>query len=397
MFKKIQFLFAISFLFSQYNYSLEDINPSSAFLGQQIGPSFFEGYVTLHYFGYFTWGTCTNRFGQLNNLYENLKSQGHNVELVGISNGSASSSSSGNWTSNNDSPVCVDGSDEEVWTAWSASQRDLFILDLDGNLVLQQNITSGIPDNLDSLIINLLIPSGPEPCNLDDIYVSEAHTSGDPEDYIEIYNNGNVSCSLEGFKLDDNQEMDDLTFGNVVIAAGGFWLGYKDEDSSFNSGLSSSGDEVWLADPLGNLKMVSLNSSVEVNGVQLSQSFNSVGDGCYTDPTPGQLNSDCITLEIENPNIIPTKISTINNYPNPFNPSTNIILDLINDEELSILVYDINGNLVKSIYSGFLDRGNHMFVWEGNNSRGKRVVSGIYFCVLRLGNEILSKKMILSK
>ena len=265
--------------------------------------------------------------------------------------------------------MCVDSSDEEVWTAWSASQRDLFVLDLDGNLVLQQNITSGIPDNLDSLIINLLIPSGPEPCNLDDIYVSEAHTSGDPEDYIEIYNNGNVSCSLEGFKLDDNQEMDDLTFGNVVIAAGGFWLGYEDEDSSFNSGLSSSGDEVWLADPLGNLKMVALNSSVEVNGVQLSQSFNSVGDGCYTDPTPGQLNSDCITLEIENPNIIPTKISTINNYPNPFNPSTNITLDLINDEELSILVYDIKGSLVKSIYSGFLDRGNHMFVWEGNNSR----------------------------
>lgn len=317
--------------------------------------------------------------------------------MVGISNGSASSSSSGNWTSNNDSPVCVDSSDEEVWTAWSASQRDLFVLDLDGNLVLQQNITSGIPDNLDSLIINLLIPSGPEPCDLDDIYVSEAHTSGDPEDYIEIYNNGNVSCSLEGFKLDDNQEMDDLTFGNVVIAAGGFWLGYEDEDSSFNSGLSSSGDEVWLSDPLGNLKMVSLNSSLEVNGVQLSQSFNSIGDGCYTDPTPGQHNSDCITLEIENTNLIPTKISTINNYPNPFNPSTNITLELISDEELSILVYDIRGSLVKSIYSGFLDQGNYTFVWEGNNSRGKKVVSGIYLCVLRSENEILSKKMILSR
>ena len=163
MLKKIQILFAFSFLFSQYNYSLEDINPSSTSLGQQIGPSFFEDHVTLHYFGYFTWGTCTNRFGQLNNLYENLKSQGYNVELIGISNGSASSSSHGNWTSNSDSPVCVDGSDEEVWTAWSASQRDLFVLDLDGNLVLQQNITSGLPDNLDSLIINLLIPSGPEP------------------------------------------------------------------------------------------------------------------------------------------------------------------------------------------------------------------------------------------
>ena len=83
-------------------------------------------------------------------------------------------------------------------------------------------------------------------------------------------------------------------------------------------------------------------------------------------------NSDCITLEIENPDIIPTKISTINNYPNPFNSSTNITLDLINDEELSILVYDIQGSLVKTIYNGFLDRGNHMFVWEGANSRGKK-------------------------
>ena len=54
--------------------------------------------------------------------------------------------------------------------------------------------------------------------------------------------------------------MDDLTFGNVAILYG-FWPGYEDEDSSFNSGLSSSGDEVWLSDPLGNLKMVSLNSS----------------------------------------------------------------------------------------------------------------------------------------
>tara|TARA_B100001248_G_scaffold225584_1_gene183206 strand:- start:271 stop:1146 length:876 start_codon:yes stop_codon:yes gene_type:complete len=291
----------------------------------------------------------------------------------------------------------VDSSEEEVWNDWGASQRDLFVLDLNGNLVLQQNITSGLPDNLDSLVINLLIPTGPEPCDLDDIYVSEAHTSGAPEDYIEIYNNGNVSCSLEGFKLDDNQEMDDLTFGNVVITAGGFWLGYEDADSSFNSGLSSSGDEVWLSDPLGNLKMVSLNSSVELNGVQLSQSFNIFGDGCYTDPTPGQINSECITLKIENPGIIPSKFSTIQNYPNPFNPSTNIALDLIKDEELSILIYDIKGSLVKTIHSGVLVQGNHRFVWEGRDFKGNQVGSGIYLCVLRSKNETSSKKMILSK
>ena len=113
-------------------------------------------------------------------------------------------------------------------------------------------------------------------------------TSGDPEDYIEIFNSGATSCSLEGFKLDDNQELDDLIFGDIILPAGGYWIGYEDEDSSFTSGLSSNGDEVWLADPVGNTKMISLNASLEFNGVQLSQSFTSLGEGCYTNPTPGQ-------------------------------------------------------------------------------------------------------------
>ena len=39
-------------------------------------------------------------------------------------------------------------------------------------------------------------------------------------------------------------------FGNVIIDAGGFWLGYENGDSSFTSTLSSNGEEVWLSDPL---------------------------------------------------------------------------------------------------------------------------------------------------
>ena len=61
-----------------------------------------------------------------------------------------------NWTNENDAPVCADPSPFSTWTEWSASQRDLFLLDIDGNIVLQQNITSGLPQNLDSLILSLL-------------------------------------------------------------------------------------------------------------------------------------------------------------------------------------------------------------------------------------------------
>nr|MCS5654129.1 leucine-rich repeat domain-containing protein [Candidatus Neomarinimicrobiota bacterium] len=65
-----------------------------------------------------------------------------------------------NWTNENDAPVCADPSPFSTWTEWSASQRDLFLLDIDGNIVLQQNITSGLPQNLDSLILSLLNQGG---------------------------------------------------------------------------------------------------------------------------------------------------------------------------------------------------------------------------------------------
>ena len=54
--------------------------------------------------------------------------------------------------------------------------------------------------------------------------------------------------ALEGFQLDDNEELDDFTFGPVVIPAGGYWVGYEDENGSFSSGLSSSGDIIVFAD-----------------------------------------------------------------------------------------------------------------------------------------------------
>ena len=317
--------------------------------------------------------------------------------MIGIASGSQSSSSSGNWTSNNNSPVCVDNSSNEVWNDWGASQRDLFVLDLNGDLVLHQNITSGLPDNLGSLIIDLLGQYDTDICDLNDIYVSEAHTSGNPEDYIEIYNNGGEDCSLEGFRLDDNQEMDDLTFGDVVITAGGYWLGYEDGDSSFSSGLSSDGDEVWLSDPLGNTKMVSLSASVEFDGVQLSQSFSSNGDGCYTTPTPGENNTDCITLGIDSQNVLPQNILLLNSYPNPFNPATFIQIEIKNREDVIIEIFDARGSFVKTIFSGFLDRGIYKFRWNATGSDGIEVGSGVYFYTIKSNSVLLSKKIVFAK
>ena len=83
----------------------------------------------------------------------------------------------GNWTDDNDASVCADGSGNPTWNNWGASQRDLFVLDYQGNLALHQNVTSGLPFNLESLVINL-ISQIPADCN-PDLACGEAETCCD--------------------------------------------------------------------------------------------------------------------------------------------------------------------------------------------------------------------------
>ena len=146
-------------------------------------------------------------------------------------------------------------------------------------------------------IVLINITFSQTPCILGDVYVSEGANKGDPDDYIEIVNNGANECSLAGFQLDDSELLEDFTFGDIILSPGSYWLGYEDAEGSFNSGLAGSGDIIVLADAAGNMLTVNLEVAIEtVYGLELSQSFTSNGIGCYTIPTPGETNMDCFTF-----------------------------------------------------------------------------------------------------
>ena len=385
-----------SFLWSQYDYSLSDLNSSSDHYGENVGTSYFENNVTLHYFGHFYWGTCTARFGQLNDIYQNLKSQNYNIQLIGVGKDSHLSSLD-NWVEGNDVPVCADQSPFNVWSEWGAGQRDLFLTDLNGDLVFQQNITSGIPNDLESIILDLFIIDGVDACVLGDVYVSEGHTSGDPDDYIEIYNSGSEDCSLEGFQIDDSQELDDFTFGDVVIEAGGYWIGYEDAESSFGSGLSGSGDSIVFADSTGSSLIVELNGTEEVGGISLSQSFDADGDGCYTAPTPGTENGECVTLTTEKNHSIPNEFNLFQNYPNPFNPITSIQYLVPFESFVNVDIYDLRGLKIKSLVNSSKSSGNHSIQWDATNESGDLVSTGMYFFTIQADKFRDTKKMLFLK
>ena len=328
-------------------------------------------------------------------MYDSYKEQGLPVELIGIGKDSHMSSSV-NWTSSNESPVCADESPFSTWTNWGASQRELFVLDQSGNIVLEQNITSGLPNNLQELITDLLDPSVVS-CELGTIFVSEVNNSGTSENYIEINNSGDVDCSLEGFKLGNSDDPLNYSFGNIVLPAGDFWLGYEGQDSSFSSEIDATADTIILSDSNGDLLSVYLDRSQELDGIVLSQSFSSEGAGCYTSPSPGSVNNACLVLSNEEQLILPEQVTLFQNYPNPFNPSTKIRFLLKNDSEVNLNIYDSNGKAVLNLFEGFQSAGSKSFSWNGTNQSGQKVTTGIYIYRLDVNGIAYNKKMIFIK
>ena len=328
-------------------------------------------------------------------MYDSLKEQGLPVELIGIGTDTYISGLD-NWTNNNDAPVVSDESPFSTWTSWGASQRDLFVLDQSGNIVLEQNITSGLPNNLQELITDLLDPSV-VPCELGTIFVSEVNNSGATGNFIEIYNSGNVDCSLEGFRLGNSDDPLNYSFGNFVLPAGDFWLGYEGQDSSFSSEIDATADTIILSDSNGNLLSVYIDMFQESDGVALSQSFSSEGVGCYTNPSPGSINNVCLVLSNEEQKFLPEQVALYQNYPNPFNPSTKIRFFLKNDAEASLTIYDANGKLILNLFEGFQSAGSKSFTWNGTNQSGQKVTTGIYIYRLDVNGVAYNKKMIFIK
>ncbi len=95
---------------------------------------------------------------------------------------------------------------------------------------------------------------------------------------------------------------------------------------------------------------------------------------------------------------IPTTITLYQNYPNPFNPSTTIGFALPQNAAVKLVVVNILGQEIKTLAEGFWGAGIHHVLWNGDDQKGYRVASGVYFCRLSFGNDVVRiKKMLLTK
>jgi len=100
---------------------------------------------------------------------------------------------------------------------------------------------------------------------------------------------------------------------------------------------------------------------------------------------------------------LPLSFSLSQNYPNPFNPSTTIRFEIPHRSKVELRVYSILGQQVATLVDEEKDAGRYHTVWDGRNSEGIQVGSGVYFYRLRArqtdggqaGEFVETKKLIL--
>ena len=86
-----------------------------------------------------------------------------------------------------------------------------------------------------------------------------------------------------------------------------------------------------------------------------------------------------------------------NNYPNPFNSSTEIPYSMLNEDYISLKIYDLSGGIIKALVNDYKSVGNHVANWHGKNQKGISVSAGVYIYSIETGESRHAKKMILLK
>ena len=100
--------------------------------------------------------------------------------------------------------------------------------------------------------------------------------------------------------------------------------------------------------------------------------------------------------------LMPAQTALLPNYPNPFNPETWIPYQLKRPADVTLAIYDLNGQNVRTLAPGYQSAGvyrsrERAAYWDGRNQQGETVANGVYFYTLSADDLTSTRKMLLGK
>jgi hypothetical protein len=120
-----------------------------------------------------------------------------------------------------------------------------------------------------------------------------------------------------------------------------------------------------------------------------------IAEGLVFDPQ--QLSNPVVTLGALNVETTPTEFALLQNYPNPFNPETTIKYNLAEASNVQLRIYNIVGQVVRTLVGDRQSAGRYQVRWNGTDDRGVAVSSGIYFYQISAGKFQDVKRLMLLK
>jgi hypothetical protein len=220
--------------------------------------------------------------------------------------------------------------------------------------------------------------------------VSSAHRNARLK--VNSCDDGRLELSID---LDD---VSDVCSADIVMTYDPRTLTVADvsKTSSISEWLFAEGAES------GQLRIALAGASQPAaDGSLVTVSFDAVSADAIKqlDITEFKLNGGRLRAAIEN---LPKAFALLQNYPNPFNPETWIPYRLSEPADVSITIYNVNGQMVRRLDLGSKMPGHYAdkpkaAYWDGRNEWGERVSSGIYFYQLKAGRDASVGKMILVK
>jgi hypothetical protein len=231
-----------------------------------------------------------------------------------------------------------------------------------------------------------VLPKVPAPSEeLLNIYTG-APTIAGGQTYLPVHIAGNVA-DVRGISLVLKGQ-----FGKFLGAGKGALLaGYATPVALMSR---SEGQEVFIDLALLGLNATALHSAGEVVVLRFE---GKAQVGIATVECRDSRNQMIASREQGKGSEIPTTYSLEQNYPNPFNPSTTITYAVPVAGEVRLDVYDVLGQHIASLVNGAREAGYHDVQWDGKNSAGRQMASGIYIYRVQAGQFSAAKKMILMK
>ncbi len=187
-----------------------------------------------------------------------------------------------------------------------------------------------------------------------------------------------------GLQFEIKYNTDELNLNSVSSKLEGFTFEYREKENGIVKGLMFSLEGVALstANSVSDLLEFDFTSK---NGFDGSSTVN-FNEVILAGEHGTSIEVSTNSFEVNAGAAIPDKTNLNKNYPNPFNPTTQIEYSLADAGMVSLIVYDLNGAEVNTLVSESRDAGHYTAVWTGINNQGNPVASGRYILKMTAPN-----------